>query len=437
MTLRYLPALLFFLSVSLTAQSWEIVNLPNLPEAVTNNAVCEGFQKDTTFLFTFGGLDNTKLYSGIHLRSYRYNTISKEWQSIPSLPDTKGKIAAGASRIGDTIYIVGGYHVAANGTETSSNKIHRFQISTNTYLSDGEPIPKAIDDHVQAVWRDSLIYVITGWSNTSNVNNVQVYNPKTNTWKAASPLPNTKKYKSFGASGTLIGDTIFYFGGAKYGSNFPIQNELRIGIINPNDPYQIDWTFQIPNANTVGYRMAATSVKGQPIWIGGSQITYNYNGIAYNGSGGVQPANQSHYIKNTSNPKWTSLYNDLPMDLRGLANENDTTKYLVGGMNSNQVVSDQLLQLVWDEQVTQNTNPTKSINFKLSPNPTQGKIIIDFDQQDPKRYLRLLSPRGILLLEESCFAKHQSLDINAFPKGSYLINIIGKKRYFSKWIIKE
>jgi|GEM_PF-5619179 len=41
-----------------------------------------------------------------------------------------------------------------------------------------------------------------------------------------------------------------------------------------------------------GYRMAATSVENEAYWLGGSNNTYNYNGIAYDGSGGVPTSNQ-------------------------------------------------------------------------------------------------------------------------------------------------
>jgi len=48
-----------------------------------------------------------------------------------------GKIAASASRIGNIIYIIGGYHVFANNTEESSDRVHRYDIANNTYLTDG------------------------------------------------------------------------------------------------------------------------------------------------------------------------------------------------------------------------------------------------------------------------------------------------------------
>jgi len=149
---NYLLTLVFY-SFS---QNWAIEEMAPMPEAVTNNAVTAGFINKTQFVFTFGGLDYTKKYSGIHLRSYRYNINMDQWAQIASLPDTLGKIAASASRVGNIIYIMGGYHVFKDGHELSSNKVHRYDIENNSYLEDGIPIPLQIDDQVQAVWKDSV-----------------------------------------------------------------------------------------------------------------------------------------------------------------------------------------------------------------------------------------------------------------------------------------
>ena len=86
-------------------------NLPPLPEPLTNNAVAY-FENDEEYsLYTFGGIDSTLEYSGIHLRSYKYNSTARSWTRLEDLPDTLGKVAASASRIGDIIYIIGGYYV--------------------------------------------------------------------------------------------------------------------------------------------------------------------------------------------------------------------------------------------------------------------------------------------------------------------------------------
>ena len=110
-----------------------------LPEPISNNAQCSGYLNGVSYIYSFGGIDSTKTSQGIHLRSYRYNTNTNVSDQLPDLPDTLGKIAAGASRIGDTIYIAGGYHVFPNGSELSSNKLHRFDIASNSFMADGPP----------------------------------------------------------------------------------------------------------------------------------------------------------------------------------------------------------------------------------------------------------------------------------------------------------
>ncbi|MEN8793773.1 MAG: hypothetical protein ABF294_04895, partial [Flavobacteriales bacterium] len=187
---------------------------PLAPMKTSNNAVSGGLLNGIPHVYSFGGIDTTKSFSGIHLKSFRYNTQTQIWDTIPDLPDTRGKVAAGASTIDSIIYIIGGYYVFQNGSEISSDDIHRFNINTNSYLSDGATIPVSTDDHVQAVWNDSLIYVITGWSNSGNITNVQIYNPKTDTWSTGNPVPNNNRFKSFGASGTIVGNTIYYYGGS-------------------------------------------------------------------------------------------------------------------------------------------------------------------------------------------------------------------------------
>jgi len=325
-----------------------VTELKKLPEPTTNNAIAEGFINNKHFIFTFGGLDSTKQYTGIHKRSYKYDITNNSWQQIADLPDTLGKIASAASRIKDTIYILGGYHVFKDHSEKSSNKVHRYDVLRDTFLEDGASIPVAIDDHVQAVWRNRLIYLITGWSDTENMPSVQIYNPAKNSWKVGTPIPNNHIYKSFGASGTIVGDTILYFGGASMGQHYPIQNVLRKGIINPKKPTEITWSHQILDSTVVGYRMAATSIDEKPYWLGGSTITYNYNPIAYNGSGGVRPSNR---ILTLQNNKWKQdISNKLPMDLRGIATINDSTKVLVGGIIEHQQVSNKVYLLEWKKQ---------------------------------------------------------------------------------------
>ncbi len=326
----------------------EVTQVGSLPEAVSNNAVVEGFIDNTPYLFSFGGIDTTKEPSGIHLRSYRYNIETGIAEQIPDIPDTLGKIATAASRIGNIIYIAGGYHVLTDNSEITSGKMHRYDIINNTFLDDAPDIPIPTDDQVQAVWNNQLIYLITGWNQMANIPNVQIYDPTQNIWLSGTSVPGDE-YRSFGASGTIIGNTIYYFGGATSSGGFGIQNQLRIGTINPDDPTQITWNSIIPNASINGYRMAATIVNDQLHWVGGSKNTYNFNGIAYDGSGGV-PTSQRDLFTETDTIEWEeNTAPQLPMDLRGIADISPTIKYLAGGMSSNQIVTNAIYKLEWLE----------------------------------------------------------------------------------------
>ena len=82
-------------------REWVVTASGSLPEPVSNQAVSEGFVGEVPHIFSFGGIDSTKLFSGIHLRSYRISTLTGEVERIQDLPDTLGKIASAASRIND------------------------------------------------------------------------------------------------------------------------------------------------------------------------------------------------------------------------------------------------------------------------------------------------------------------------------------------------
>ncbi len=345
---------LFFLGKGINAQTdslaWELDTLPNMPFRISNNAVTEAWVDGVPHIFSFAGIDSSKFSSGITNRSFRLNLEANEWDTIPPLPMTYDVIAAGASRVKDKIYVIGGYTVLP-GTEISFDNVHIYDPQSNTYTA-GTPIPRAIDDQVQAVWRDSLIYVVTGWSQTNNYPDVQIYDPANDEWLEGTPTPNNNFYKAFGASGTIIGDTIYYAGGTAYFTNdffepFRLVPYLRIGVINPDTPTEIEWSY-IEDSLALGYRMAATNFEGKAMWIGGGLVSYNYNGIAYNGSGGVEATDRIlTYTPQDSTLSEAFGYIPKVMDLRGVAKIADNEFVIAGGMVENQEVSDQCFAFKW------------------------------------------------------------------------------------------
>jgi hypothetical protein len=427
-------ALFFYLSIySQTSTVLNISEVATMPEPVSNNAVVEGFTNNTPYVYSFGGIDSTKLWSGIHLKSFRYNVATDVWDSIPSLPDTLGKIASGASYVDSIIYIIGGYHVYANHNEASSAKVHRYNPKTNTYLSDGMDIPVAIDDHVQAVWNDSLIYIITGWSNNGNVPNVQIYDPANDNWLVGTPVPNNTTYKVFGASGTIIGNTIFYHGGASDGFNFPGQSTLRIGQINPSNPTQITWSIRTAGFTT--YRAVCTESVNYPHWLGGSEVTYNYNGIAYNGSGGV-PNKLSNLVWNTSALDTVLTYgNRLPMDLRGIASIDNSLKYIAGGMIANQKVSNKTYKINIGATTSANDLEKKN-SFKSYPNPTSSQINLLFDNSEDKT-VHLIDVLGNVVLTEQNSSNNIQLNLSNYSKGVYFVKVTASNNSSTQKIIVQ
>ena len=185
----------------------------------------------------------------------------------PTCPDTLGRVASAASVVNRVAYVIGGYRVRRTTLRAQFRPGPPLRPGVRVWLPDGAPVPVPIDDRVQAVWRDSLIYVVTGWSDGTNVPDVQVYDPANDAWQSATPVPNNNLYKVFGASGTIVGDTIYYYGGASLGFNFPAQDRLRMGIIDPADPLQVTWLPPVSTGRTV-YRPAASPWReGRTGWV--------------------------------------------------------------------------------------------------------------------------------------------------------------------------
>jgi N-acetylneuraminic acid mutarotase len=340
---NYFYWLLILILINIGCEQKEPIAL--LPIPVTNNAVCGIEIEGKKYVYSFGGLGAGKTHSDITLRSFRLDIDANVWTEIEALPDTMPKIAAAASVVDGKIYIVGGYHVFPDGHEKSSAKVHVFDPMTNTYLDNADDIPTAIDDQVQSVWKDSLIYVATGWSDSLNVGLVQVFNPALNQWRYGTSLPDDYSYKVFGGSGTIIGDKLFYAGGAgnRQHKDFPIQSYMRTGEINPEDPLEILWqTQKIDDAGI--YRSGVIIVNNQPAWIGGASLSYNYNGIAYTKQPAEPLAQILIYDGKKQLLKKYELIAPPIMDMRGVAQFDDVI-IVAGGMEVGQQVSNKVYRV--------------------------------------------------------------------------------------------
>lgn len=429
--------LLFFIAITtiwnLSAQTgWTWTELTSMPEKVSNNAVVEGFIGSDAYVYSFSGIDTTKAYSGINLGAYRYDVTNDTWSILPDLPDTLGKIAAGVSRVGDRLYIIGGYHVLANGNEISSNKVHVFNVSTNSFEPDAENIPVPIDDHVQCVYRDSLIYVITGWSNTSNVPDVQIFNPSLDQWLVGTSTPNNNNFKAFGASGVIISDTIFYNGGVKSGINFSATKFTRKGIIDPLDPTQITWSLISDNLGSAGYRMACSNYDDKAFWVGGGGVAYNYNGIAYYGGAGVEPLERILQFKSDDYHWDEGLGTPFKvMDLRGIAKISETEWIICGGMESGQQVSDKTYLLTYDP-VIGGLKESDWKTIEVYPNPVENEL--RFNIQSSSVNYQVIDLSGKLIKKGNTTGM---VSVSELSTGVYLLMLEMEGQYFRSKFEKQ
>ncbi|HRH69774.1 MAG TPA: kelch repeat-containing protein [Flavobacteriales bacterium] len=414
--------------LTLAAKTWVLptqaqftwTSVAPLPMPTANHALCAGQVNGVWNVYSFGGITTGLTNDQIHRDAFKYDVSLDQWSTLPGVPDALGKIAASASVVGTTAYVIGGYHVFDGAPfELSSNKVHRLDLLTDTWLPDGAPVPVPIDDQVQAVWRDSLIYVITGWSNNTNVPNVQVYDPALDTWSAGTPVPNNNQYKAFGANGTIISDTIYYFGGASTASNFPAQDRLRIGHIDPLQPMNITWLPAGTGGLGARYRPACVVVNDAPVWIGGSATSYNYDAVAYNGSGVVQPATE---MLRWDGALMVSAGFTVPhvMDLRGAGALDNNSFIVAGGIGTSQTVLDSVWLVTADVVSIEEASVQ---DLLVAPNPTTGRCVIRFPSAVRKARFDLRDALGREVMSGSVNDIELRLDLTDKMAGVYVLHI--------------
>ncbi len=339
--MRKIHILIFLLAISCSRK-------PTLPEPVTNNAVAALEKDGHTVMYSFYGLDSTKRASGVHNKIFRIDPLTGEASTVGAVPDL-GRLAASASVINNKAYVVGGYAVFENGKEKSSDQLFIFHPETEQ-LTHGAALPIPIDDHVQAVWSEQLLFVISGWTDSLNTNAVQVYNPKDDQWQLATPLPDEPGAKVFGASGAILGDTIYMLGGATFATFYPPSRTFYKGAIDASNPLHITWLNAGPYPGEFRYRSGSMLKDSKVIFFGGSNETYNYNGISYSEKKQVAP-NTTSLIYDPATGKFHTSSSSLQiMDLRTIVRDAQGNYYTVGGMLKDQRVTGELSRVTEKDQ---------------------------------------------------------------------------------------
>ncbi|WP_445945325.1 Kelch repeat-containing protein [Shewanella sp.] len=356
-----------------------MLTYPNLPQAVSNNAVALIKENDNSYLVSFMGLGANKGYQDVHNHAWSLalsadgtsSRADNDWQALADVPyiaPLSGRLASVAIGIKDSAYIFGGYTVAEDHQELSTADNYRFNIQDLRYQRIAD-MPVAVDDSAAASYQDRYIYLFGGWHQDGNVNLVQVYDTHTDTWSQASPIPAPAV---FGQAVGMFANQLVLCDGVKIKVNLRQKRNYQaspvclFGEISPDNHQRIAWQLiphysiasslavtrqnehkSLPSASAQAhYRMAATATSfkdsGQIIFMGGSSNPYNYNGIGYNGK--PSEASNQQYSFDLKTKRWLKpiKLEQASMDHRGLICHNNQL-LRIGGMTEDQQVSDKVL----------------------------------------------------------------------------------------------
>ena len=329
-------AFLIFVGVFLVAAA--DMHLDPFPAPVSNNAVAYLKVGKQPYLFSMMGIGGKKTWDAITNRAFQLNLESGKWIELRPVPGVAGRLAASAVGLRDQVYLFGGYIVDAQGGEITVGDVNVYvPIDSRWYRGADMPVP--VDDSVVGAYRDRYVYLISGWSKTDTVRDVQIYDAEKDKWSQGTPIPGRPV---FGHAGAILGDTIVYVDGAyknpAVDPHYIASDECWMGRIQKGDPTKIEWTKLPTHPGNARYRIAAgPSEKDDKIFFsGGTDNPYNFNGIGYDG----KPSEPSPvtFAFNVKTSKWEVVNENTPdptMDHRGLiATKQGLT--VVGGIGKNQ-----------------------------------------------------------------------------------------------------
>ena len=313
-----------------------------LSNAVSNNAVAIAKNKQGWQLFSFNGLTEGKTVKDVSNIAMGFDLASNTNFTINSVPYQHGRLASVAVTVKNRIYLFGGYTVSETHEEVSTPEVYQFNPETLKFELFTQ-IPLSVDDSVAVVYQDRYIYLISGWHNDGNVNNVQVLDTHTKKWFEATPYPASAV---FGHAAGIVGNQMVVVDGVKVAAildgkrQYRMSPESYLGTIDPQDFKVIKWRKLPAHPGKAKYRMASTGVIGhqQIIFAGGSDNPYNYNGIGYDGVPS-QPSNDV-FAWDLKSFQWLKLppLSIASMDHRGLL-QYENKLHIVGGMLDAQKVT--------------------------------------------------------------------------------------------------
>ena len=327
-------------------------SMPPLPDPVTNNAVVSVMGNGREFVISFAGLGPGKSHDDTHAKTYVFDSADGIWRKAAPIPGDVGRLAATAVAVGERAFVFGGYTVADDGSEVSTRWVHAFDPVTGDF-EERQSMPVPVDDAVAVSYENRYIYLISGWHDFGNVNLVQRYDVKSDSWAQATPIPGRAV---FGHAGGIVGNTIVYCDGVGIEPqvdrrrDFVANAECYAGIIDKEEGRRIDWRQIKRHPGKPRYRMAAAGSVDHDVvvFVGGSENPYNYDGIGYDGNAASPSSGALLFSLESGSWEQVDVEGPATMDHRGLVSFQGGW-LTVGGMLDDQEVTDSVVSYVLEE----------------------------------------------------------------------------------------
>ncbi len=233
---------LLFLLIANTIAAYEWQSLPS--PGIRNHDHAVVYDPNNDLFFIIGG-DSTGHYTNMDV-CLAFDPETNTWKTKQPMPTKRARHrAAYRSSLVRTLSSKdrceenrGFIHVLCgkddNGRHINTHEV--YNIKKDCWYTKA-PAPLAVSRPSVITWRDSLIYLMGGYdvSHTARTE-VHYYDPETDSWHPATPLP-----RGLHGGGTDIkGDSIFIIGGADGSLRY---TNILIGVINPADPSIISWSW--------------------------------------------------------------------------------------------------------------------------------------------------------------------------------------------------
>jgi N-acetylneuraminic acid mutarotase len=343
--MRKLAALLlpFLCTVAVCSDDLQS-RIPPIPAAVTDNAVVT--VRNGLEVYSVMGIGPKRTWDDVTSQVWILHITSGKWSAGRPVPGVAGRLGASAVSARDKIYLFGGFTIDGQGNEFTVPDVNMFLPKDQRWYR-GEDIPIPVDNAVIGINHDRFVYLVGGRSKNGPVNNVQVYDIKTNKWSEATPFPGTPVY---GHAGGLGDDTIVFVDGAKKnpsgsGPNYVPSDECWMGKIDSKDPNKIAWSKLPPHPGSARFGIVAGARERDRkiLFSGGSPAVHNYKGLDAQGKTvDFSPVTFSYDVRAN---KWEMLNDDMQdihSDSRGIVSTL-IGPLIVGGLARDDSVSSRVL----------------------------------------------------------------------------------------------